>query len=116
MGTAAARCQAASDPRLRRLADTGIGGRGAGPPDVALLRGDHDRAYEGYWSRIARDPDDIEAWAGLALSRHAVDFRGMDAPIWAAPEVLFALHRELHRSIRAPGSSRGTRCAGHGPA
>lgn len=76
------------------LDEVSAGGR-VGPADAALLRGDRDRAYEGYLSLVADGPDDIEAWAGLALSRHATDFRGVDAPVWATPEVLFALHREL---------------------
>jgi hypothetical protein len=80
---------------------TGITGSGS-PADVALLRGDFARAHEGYASRIALSPDDIEAWAGLALCHHAPDFRGMDAPIWAVTEVLSAVHRELRGTGSAP--------------
>jgi hypothetical protein len=81
-------------------AETAEGGPSSA--DVALLRGDLGKAYEGYLSRIALSPDDIEAWAGLALSRYAPDYRGVDQPIWTATEVLLAVHRELRATGGAP--------------
>lgn len=80
-----------------RLAE--IGNRTLGAADVALLRGDRDEAYEGYRSRIAGTPDDLEAWVGLALSRHTADFLAADAPVWSEPEVLRAVHLELRGAM-----------------
>jgi HEXXH motif-containing protein len=89
---------------LLRL-DPEQGSVGPNPADVALLKGELDPARAGYLAQIAATPDDIEAWAGLALSRYDADFRTPQAPMWTVPEVLLAVHRELRARDCAPDMS-----------
>ncbi|WP_433207243.1 aKG-HExxH-type peptide beta-hydroxylase [Dactylosporangium sp. CS-047395] len=55
--------------------------------DVALAAGDLALAADRYAARIAEAPDDLDAWSGLAMT--SAD------PIWASPELVYAVHRRL---------------------
>ena len=61
---------------------------GATEGDLAYLRGDDDAALRAYRKRVALDPGDDAAWAGLALS-------GGGAALRDRPEVVAALYRAL---------------------
>ncbi|MEV0676150.1 HEXXH motif-containing putative peptide modification protein [Actinosynnema sp. NPDC050436] len=56
--------------------------------DAALLAGDVDGAAELYLRRVAADPADDQAWAGLART-------SAEGALRRTPEVVRALHREV---------------------
>jgi HEXXH motif-containing protein len=64
------------------------------PADVALIRGDHEGAAEGYLRRIAtgKDPD---AWAGLAIARRWTGPRSAATLLAERPEVIASLHAQV---------------------
>jgi hypothetical protein len=53
-------------------------------PDTAYVQGDHASARAGYLARIRQAADDIDAWAGLALTTKSF-----------VPDVTFAVHKEI---------------------
>jgi hypothetical protein len=60
--------------------------------DAAYVRGDHDSATAGYLARIRDEPEDLHAWAGLALTTKSFE-----------PDVTLAVHREIRdRGWQAP--------------
>ncbi|MYU11474.1 HEXXH motif domain-containing protein, partial [Streptomyces sp. SID8361] len=77
----------------------GLPGGGAAPDRVDLdwVAGDAAAALRGYRARLEADPDDIAAWAGLALSLPDGVAR---TTLLNHPELAVALHRELRT---APG-------------
>ncbi|AUA09551.1 HEXXH motif domain-containing protein [Streptomyces sp. SID8382] len=85
--------------RLREGGGAGLPGGGAAPDRVDLdwVAGDAAAALRGYRARLEADPDDIAAWAGLALSLPDGVAR---TTLLNHPELAVALHRELRT---APG-------------
>ncbi|WAP54246.1 HEXXH motif domain-containing protein [Streptomyces sp. S465] len=76
-------------------------GGGAGTPDgddapdradLDWAAGDTAAALRGYRGRVEADPDDIAAWAGLALSLPAGTAR---TTLLSHPELVLAVHREV---------------------
>ncbi|MCX4092189.1 aKG-HExxH-type peptide beta-hydroxylase [Nocardia sp. alder85J] len=63
--------------------------------DLLYARGDYRPAVDAYCARLRRDPDDIDAWAGLALSLPA------DAPARAALVGAADLVAEIYRRVAA---------------
>ncbi|TMU97330.1 HEXXH motif domain-containing protein [Streptomyces sp. DASNCL29] len=100
---ALARLRLADPAGFARLGDgrgTGLPG-GVDAPDRADLdwaAGDTAAALRGYRARLEADPDDIAAWAGLALSLPDGAARTV---LLNHPELALAVHRELRT---APGT------------
>ena len=87
--TALARLRFTEPERLR----AGQGGDDAPDgADLAWARGDRPAALHGYRGRLAQDPDDVAAWAGLALT--LPDGAARTAML-RAPETILAVHRAL---------------------
>jgi len=91
--TALARLRFTEPERLR----AGQGGGDDAPDgaDLAWARGDRPAALRGYRARLAQTPDDVAAWAGLALTLPDGAAR---AAMLRAPEVVLAVHRALRNS------------------
>ncbi|MFF7651281.1 HEXXH motif domain-containing protein [Streptomyces sp. NPDC007983] len=87
--TALARLRFAEPERLR---DRKGGDDAPDGADLAWVMGDRAAALRGYRGRLARAPDDIAAWAGLALTLPDGAAR---AALLRAPEVALAVHRAL---------------------
>jgi HEXXH motif-containing protein len=64
-------------------------------PDVALVRGDQDKATVGYLRRLRNDSSDIAAWAGLGMALES-------GSLLRVPELVKAVHHEL--SVRTRSS------------
>lgn len=74
----------------------------ATPADLLVLDGRFAEAAEMYRAQIARDPDDLSSWAGLALARDEMSTPEPRALI-ESPETVLALHRAVrHRIGTAP--------------
>ncbi|MEU4893941.1 HEXXH motif domain-containing protein [Streptomyces sp. NPDC044780] len=74
---------------------------GDGAPDRADLdwaAGDTAAALRGYRGRVEADPEDIAAWAGLALSLPAGTAR---TTLLSHPELVLAVHREVRTEAGA---------------
>ncbi|MBI0318960.1 HEXXH motif domain-containing protein, partial [Streptomyces javensis] len=69
-----------------------------GAADLDWAAGDTAAALRGYRARLEADPDDIAAWAGLALSLPDGAAR---TTLLNHPELALAVHRELRT---APGT------------
>jgi len=90
--TALARLRFTEPERLR----AGQGGDDAPDgADLAWARGDRAAALRGYRERLAQAPDDVAAWAGLALTLPDGAARGA---LLRAPEAVLAVHRALRKS------------------
>ncbi|GAA3653220.1 HEXXH motif domain-containing protein [Streptomyces iranensis] len=100
---ALARLRLADPAGFARLCEGGGAGLpgGGDAPDRADLdwaAGDTADALRGYRARLDADPDDIAAWAGLALSQPDGAAR---TTLLNHPELVLAVHRELRT---APGT------------
>lgn len=73
-------------------------------PDLLLLEGDLRGAESVYLENILADPNDIESWAGLSLTRSATD---PDGALATAPEVLRAFFLALLREYGTTPDLRG---------
>lgn len=63
--------------------------------DIAHVSGDFAAAIDGYRARLADDPQDIEAWSGLAVSaRREYSDQGI-GPLFTHPEVVMAVYRRI---------------------
>jgi hypothetical protein len=71
---------------------------GVDEADVALVLGEPARARDGYRARIARDPDDVNAWVGLGL---AIEGAGRTS-LGEQPELARAVYRARLASGTAP--------------
>lgn len=69
------------------------------PGDEPYLHGDFKEAYALYKARIVDDPDDLDAWTGLALS--AEEDSLAQAALCSIPEVAAAVYREA--TLLRPG-------------
>ncbi|MFD7502136.1 HEXXH motif domain-containing protein [Streptomyces sp. NPDC059850] len=90
--TALARLRFTEPERLRDAPERLRAGQGCDGADLAWARGDRAAALHGYRGRLARDPDDVAAWAGLALTLPDGAAR---AALLRAPETVLAVHRAL---------------------
>ncbi|MFI0776636.1 HEXXH motif domain-containing protein [Streptomyces sp. NPDC021212] len=88
--TALARLRFCAPERLR--AGQGGGDDAPDEADLAWARGDRAAALRGYRGRLAQAPDDVAAWAGLALT---LPDGAAKAALLRAPEVVLAVHRAL---------------------
>jgi hypothetical protein len=91
------------ETRLRLLyrhlkADTGHSPHDCRAADHLYVRGDYCGASDAYEERIIQNPDDLDAWGGLALSASADDCSAPDA-LAAMPEVVAEIYR-LAASVR----------------
>ncbi|WP_413802820.1 HEXXH motif domain-containing protein [Streptomyces iranensis] len=86
--------------RLCEGGGAGLPGGGDAPDraDLDWAAGDTADALRGYRARLEADPDDIAAWAGLALSQPDGAAR---TTLLNHPELVLAAHRELRT---APGT------------
>jgi HEXXH motif-containing protein len=86
------------------LADTADTADTAPVADLRYVRGDYQGAFDAYERRVADDPGDLDAWAGLALSALAGD--GACADVLAdTPEVVAEVFRQamaLNRELEPP--------------
>jgi uncharacterized protein len=63
-------------------------------PDGDYVRGDFRAAMAGYEQRIGADPDEAEAWAGLALTLRRAGDRAAATALWARPDLVCALVKQ----------------------
>jgi hypothetical protein len=103
--TRLAHLEVTDPPRFERLRhDPGRLAAAATPATVAdalLMGGDVPAATRAYLDEIAADPDRVSAWTGLALATTQQDSTSGDDPLASAPEVVFALHKEIRRRSEA---------------
>lgn len=62
-------------------------------PDVLSLEGNHERAEREYCALVIDNPDDIEAWAGLATTHAIAGFT--PTGLGRFPEIVYSLYRLL---------------------
>jgi HEXXH motif-containing protein len=65
--------------------------------DLALVGGNFSAAVQCYTTRLAADPNDDEAWSGLAVSARRGDVRPAGEVLCALPELVAAVHRRIVR-------------------
>jgi uncharacterized protein len=82
------------------LTETPVGGTDTGPA-AAYLRGDFRAAAAGYEARIGADPNETDAWAGLALALRRTGGAGGTGALWARPDLVCELVKQTGAAATA---------------
>lgn len=98
---ALARLRLTAPDEFHRLSSRNAAHHGHHPGDVALVSGNYRIAANAYARQLAADPDQPDAWVGLALAVSAENRGGRS--LLECPELMPALHRKL-RSSHGRGS------------
>ncbi|MFD8395116.1 HEXXH motif domain-containing protein [Streptomyces sp. NPDC059680] len=82
--------------RARAVSDDASRPRALAAADVALLRGEPDRAVSGYVKTLVAYPELPSAWAGLGLALAESGEPAAAQALLCRPEVVRAVHRQAH--------------------